>query len=67
MKKGDLSQKVLNFSIYLIYQALRIFFGGSWEKSDLIIALLILNLTWTANLQRQLSYHLGEHKGHADK
>jgi len=52
------------FAIYIIYQILRKIFGGSWSIEQIILSLLILNIGWTALLQRQLSSHMGEHKGY---
>lgn len=54
------------FTIYLIYQGLRILLGGSWGTGEFMMALIMLNLGWTMNLQIQISRHLGEHKGYKD-
>ncbi|MDP2908635.1 MAG: hypothetical protein Q8N77_02400 [Nanoarchaeota archaeon] len=52
------------FAVYIIYQVLRKILGGGWSIEQIILSLLILNIGWTALLQRQLSSHIGEHKGY---
>ena len=52
------------FAIYVIYQIFKKILGGSWSIEQIILSLLILNIGWTALIQRQISAHLGEHKGY---
>ena len=42
-------------AIIVIIQILRILFGGSWSVEDVILALLILNLTLTFGMSYRLS------------
>ena len=35
------------FGIYIAYQIIRILFGGSWNVNDVILALVVLNITLT--------------------
>jgi len=55
---------LLIFAAYIVYQIIRKILGGSWESEQIIISLLILNIGWTALIQRQISTHAGEHKGY---
>ena len=47
-----ISMKVLLliFALYILYQLIKFIFGGSWEKEDLIIALLIFNVGLTKSI-----------------
>jgi len=55
---------LLLFAVYIIYQIIRKILGGSWSIEQIILSLLVLNIGWTALLQRQLSAHIGKHKGY---
>ncbi len=55
---------LLLFAVYVIYQIIRKLAGGSWDSEQIIISLIILNIGWTALIQRQISSHVGEHKGY---
>lgn len=52
------------FAVYIIYEIIKKLLGGSWSIEQLIVALMILNIGWTALIQRQIYSHLGEHKGY---
>lgn len=52
------------FAVYIIYELIKKLYGGSLSIEQLILALLILNLGWTALIQRQIYSHLGKHKGY---
>lgn len=55
---------LLLFAIYIIYQIFKTILGGSWTIEQIILSLLVLNIGWTALVQRQLSTHIGDHKGY---
>jgi len=57
-------------AIILIIQIVRAILGGTWAVEDIILALLIFNLTITfgiggylISLNNKISGHLGWHKG----
>lgn len=57
-------------AVILIIQIVRAILGGTWAVEDLILALLIFNLTLTfgiggylISLNKKISGHLGWHKG----
>ncbi len=57
-------------AVILIIQIIRAILGGTWEVEDIILALLIFNLTITfgiggylISLNNKISGHLGWHKG----
>ncbi|MBS3095368.1 hypothetical protein J4231_01690 [Candidatus Woesearchaeota archaeon] len=57
-------------AIILIIQILRAIFGGTWEIENIILALIILNLTVTfgisgyiISLNNKISGHIGWHRG----
>jgi hypothetical protein len=63
MKIGKILKILLAlFAVYIIYEIVRKLAGGSLSIEEIILTLIILNLGWTALMQRQLSSHLGEHK-----
>ncbi len=57
-------------AIILLYQILRAILGGTWSTEDMIIALVIFNLTATLTLfgliyklNAKISDHIGWHRG----
>ncbi len=57
-------------AVILIIQLIRAILGGTWAVEDIILALLVLNLTVTfgiggylISLNNKISGHLGWHKG----
>jgi uncharacterized membrane protein len=43
------------FALFIIYQILRKVFGGSWATEGLVIALLVLNITLTFHLTKEVT------------
>ncbi len=52
------------FIVFLIFQIIKKLRGGSWDKDDIIVALIVISLGWTFSLQKQMSAHIGEQKGY---
>lgn len=50
------------FGMFIIYQALRYIFGGSWAIEGLVLAFLILNFTLAVSNGMKLSHFEGEFK-----
>jgi len=42
------------FGAYIIYQLIRVIFGGSWSTEEIIVALLVLNLSVTFLLAKKI-------------
>lgn len=62
------------FVIYLIIEIVRKIFGGSLDYEDLVIGLLVANLSYVialhikvSDINAKLSGHLGWHKGKGEK
>ncbi len=51
-------------AIILIYQIIRYLFGGSWSIEDIILALVVLNLTITFSLLALFYDVKGKIEGH---
>ncbi len=61
-------------AIIIIIQILRVFFGGTWSIEDVILALVIFNLTITfgivakmSDIDKKLHGHIEWHKGKEQK
>jgi len=61
---------MVGVAIIIVYQILRAIFGGTWTGEDIIIILVIFNLTITMTLsgimmdtRNKLFGHFGYHKG----
>lgn len=61
-------------AVILVIQILKFIFGGSWEIEEVILALVIFNLTITfgvggylISLNNKVSGHFGWHRGMNDK
>ncbi|KHO51797.1 MAG: hypothetical protein QT08_C0020G0011 [archaeon GW2011_AR17] len=50
------------FGMFVIYQALRYIFGGSWALEGLVLAFLVLNFTLAISNGMRLSHFEGEFK-----
>ncbi len=58
-------------AVLIVYQIVRSIIGGSWTTENIIVSLVILNLTTTLiligyiyKLNNKISAHLGWHKGY---
>ena len=65
------------FALIVAYQILRAIFGGTWDTQDIVIALMILNLTATftivgyiiylhtriSNVNMKLERYIGQQEG----
>jgi len=53
---GDIVLKTLLtlFGLLLIYQLIRVIFGGSWSTEELVVALLVLNISITFSLAKKV-------------
>ena len=50
------------FGMFIIYQALRYIFGGSWAIEGVVLAFLVMNFTLTIANSMKLSHFEGEFK-----
>lgn len=74
--KNDLATKLLYVTIVVLFILIilsLVLFGVRWDKKDLILVLLISNITinvgilgYLINLDNKIASHLGWHKGRGD-
>ncbi|HLC65240.1 MAG TPA: hypothetical protein VJI46_03905 [Candidatus Nanoarchaeia archaeon] len=54
---------LLTLIIWIVYELIKKILGGSLGYNEIMTALLALNLGLSFNLTRQISGHIGWHKG----
>jgi len=55
---------IVIFTLFIIIQIIKVMFSGSWAIEDVIVGLLIANLSWSFLISYTVLMHLGGHKGY---